>query len=352
MKLFQRLCDERYEQVVFCHDGASGLRSIIAIHDTTLGPALGGVRMWRYPSEEEALEDCLRLAAGMTMKAAVAGVNLGGGKSVIIGDPATDKTEALLKAHGRFIQTLGGRYIPGIDVGTDMADLEMIATQVDVVSCVNGDPSPMTALGVVHGIRTCLEAVHGSDELGGRTVAVQGVGHVGTALAEQLAGAGARLILADLDDRRANAVAARLGAQVAGPDEVLSMPCDVLAPCAMSGVVDDRTVGGLRCRIVAGSANSVLGERRHGEDLHAAGILYAPDYCINAGGLILIEEEALGHDVGRAERRVRGVGQIIRRVIERARRDRVSTSRAADLMATERLQAMRNLGPPYVAARR
>jgi leucine dehydrogenase len=346
--LFEQMTADGFEQVVFCHDPASGLRSIIAIHDTTLGPALGGVRMWPYEDEQAALRDCMRLAQGMTHKAAAAGVNLGGGKSVIIGDPARDKSEAMLRAHGRFIQTLGGRYIPGIDVGTEMADLEVIGYEARHVSCVQGDPSPMTALGVLEGIRACVSATGGAS-LAGVRVCVQGSGHVGAALARLLAAEGAELIVSDLHAERAQALADELGAQVVDSGDAVGAECDVLAPCAMGAIIDDESLPELRCRIIAGSANNVLATAPHGEQLHARGILYAPDYVVNSGGLIFLEEEMLTHDAQRTERRVRRVGELVRNVIERAEQDGISTARAADLIAHARLQSLRRIGPAHVA---
>lgn len=347
--IFERLGAGGFEQVLFCHDAHSGLRSIIAIHDTTLGPALGGVRMWAYEDEDAALEDCLRLAQGMTLKAAAAGVSLGGGKSVIIGDPTRDKTEALLRAHGRFIATLGGRYIPGIDVGTEQADLETIGMEASPVSCVRGDPSPMTALGVLEGIRACLRATGGDGGFAGVKVCVQGVGHVGAALARLLAAESAELTVSDVDPERAADVAAGVGARVVDTAVAPATECDVLAPCALGAVINDETLPGLRCRIVAGAANNVLAEPEHGDALHARGIVYAPDFCINAGGLIFLEEEILGHGGERVERRVRRVGEGIAQVIERARRDGVSTARAAVDVAEARLRSLRRVGPAFVA---
>ncbi|MQA10634.1 MAG: leucine dehydrogenase [Pseudonocardiaceae bacterium] len=349
MSVFDRMVPDDFEQVVFCHDANTGLRSIIAVHDTSLGPALGGVRMRAYPREEDALTDCLRLARGMTFKAAIAGVNLGGGKSVIIGDPKHDKTEALLKAHGRFIQTLHGRYIPGMDSGTEMRDLEVIATEADRVSCVRNDPSPMTALGVLEGIKACVHARFGTGSLDGVKVCVQGVGHVGSSLAGKLVAEGAEVTVADADGPRAKEVAGEIGATKVDADALLATPCDVLAPCAYGGVIDDSTVDTLRCAIVAGGANNVLAEPRHGEELQARGILYAPDYCINAGGLISLEEEILGHDEQRTERRVRSVGKLVADVLRRAEQDGVSPAHAATAMATERLTALSAVGPKYVS---
>jgi leucine dehydrogenase len=351
MSVFEQMTPDGFEQVLFCHDRYTGLRSIIAIHDTTLGPSLGGVRMWPYASEDEALLDCLRLARGMTYKAASAGVNLGGGKSVIIGDSRSEKTEALLKAHGRFIQTVGGRYIPGIDVGTDMSDLQVIATQAARVSCIKGDPSPATALGTLCGIRACLQAVRGEDDLNGVTIAVQGVGHVGAALVEMVSAGGARVLVSDIDRERVASLARRCGATPVEPDEIIAAECDVFAPCALGAVINDDSIPRLRCAIVAGSANNVLTENRHGVALHEAGILYAPDFCVNAGGLIFLEEEVLGHTAEETERRVRGVGELVARVIARARADGIPTSEAADRIAEERLASHRLIGPAYVSGR-
>lgn len=348
MPIFDQLAGDDFEQVVFCQDTATGLRSIIAVHDTTLGPALGGVRMRPYRDEEEALTDCLRLARGMTFKAAIAGVNLGGAKSVIIGDPRRDKTEALLRAHGRFIQTLHGRYIPGVDAGTGVPDLEVIAMEADRVSCVRSDPSPMTALGVLSGIRASVRAALSAPALSGIRVCVQGVGHVGTALAELLVDHGAEVLIADVDQERAKEVADRLGATVVEPAEALRTECDVLAPCAYGAVINDDTLRDLRCAVIAGGANNVLAEPRHGDALRARGILYAPDFCVNAGGLIALEEEILGHGPQRAERRVRSVGDLVTGVVERAAADGVSTADAALTIAGERLRALAGLRPAYV----
>jgi glutamate dehydrogenase/leucine dehydrogenase len=352
MRVLDAMTREGFEQVVFCHDAATGLRSIIAIHDTSLGPALGGVRMWPYSSEDDALEDCLRLAQGMTYKAAAADVDLGGGKSVIIGDPTREKTAALLRAHGRFIQTLGGRYIPGIDVGTEQDDLRVIADEAERVSCIGGDPSPMTALGVLEGIRACLRAQDGSGDLASVRVCVQGAGHVGSSLAEQLVQAGAEVVVADVDPARAKALADRLGGSVVPPDDAVAAECDVLAPCALGAIVDDDSLDRLRCRIIAGSANNVLAEPRHGDALHARRILYAPDYVVNAGGLVFLEEEIFGHDSETARERVRGVGDQVARVIEHARSEGISTARAAAFLAEERLRAARDVRSSVTRARR
>jgi leucine dehydrogenase len=346
--MFETMTTAGYEQVIHCYDRFSGLRSIIVIHDTSLGPALGGVRMQPYPTEHEALRDCMRLAQGMTQKAAAAGVRLGGGKSVIIGDPERDKSEALLRAHGRFIESLGGRYIPGIDIGTDQDDMRTLALEVANVSCVRGDTSPRTALGVLAAIRACAVEAFGSEDLRGASVAVQGAGHVGSALARMLAEAGASLVVADIVEARAQRLADELGATVADARTVAAVSCDVFCPCAGGGVVDDESIGRLRCRVIAGSANNVLEEPRHGVALHEAGILYAPDYFANAGGLIYLEEEMAGHDDATAERRVRGVGTAVAALFARARDEGIAPSVAAERVAAERLGGARAFGPAWL----
>ncbi|MGW4420841.1 Glu/Leu/Phe/Val family dehydrogenase [Streptosporangium sp. NPDC004631] len=349
MSVFGRMAGSGYEQVVFGHDEETGLRSIIVIHDTSLGPALGGVRMHPYDSEDAALEDCLRLARGMTFKAAVAGLHLGGGKSVIIGDPRTQKTEALLRAHGRLIQTLGGRYIPGIDIGTDQADMDVLAHEVATVSCDGEDPSPQTALGVLEAIRAGVRAAFGTDVLSGVRVAVQGVGHVGGALARLLSAEGARLLIADVDETRAAALAEELGAEVVDVADVASVSCDVYAPCAFGGVVNETTLSGLRCRVVAGAANNVLSHDRLAERLRDLGVVYVPDYLANAGGLVFLEEELLGHSRAEREKRIRGIYHLATRVVEESNRRGVSTVVAADAIVRERLAAARSAGAAQVA---
>ena len=347
MSIFEKLAEFDCEGLVFCRDGATGLRAIVAIHDTTLGPALGGCRMWRYGSEEEAVVDVLRLARGMTYKAAVSGLDLGGGKSVILGDPDRDKSGALFRSFGRYIEALGGRYIVAEDVGTSPEDMESIRSEtshvvgVSVARGGSGDPSPFTALGVVAGMRACAEEVFGSPSLGGLTVAVQGLGHVGYELCRLLRGEGARLVVADLHPGTVKRAVVEFGAEAVEPGDVLSVPCDVFAPCALGAVVNDATLLGLRCAIVAGSANNVLAEGRHGEALAERGILYAPDYVINAGGLINVAGELEGYDEGRARERVARIYDSVKNVIGISKRDGIPTNVAADRLALERLSAAR-----------
>ena len=347
MTLFDRLTVGGFEQLVFCYDAGTGLRSLVAIHDTRLGPALGGVRMWAYESEEAAVDDCLRLAAAMTLKAAAAGLCLGGGASIVIADPTQAKTEALLRAHGRFIASLGGRFIPVNDVGTTQADMEVLRREASPV-CVSGDPSPMTALGVVEGIRACLRATGGDGTLSGVRVAIQGVGNVGGALARMLAAEGARLVVSDLDPRKITDIAAETRARIAEPDALLETECDVLAPCALGSVIDATSLPRLRCRIVAGGANNVVAAPGLADALARRGILYAPDFCVNAGGLVYLEEKLLGHTDDQAACRVRKVGERVAAVLERARRESVSTVRAATDLAMARLESRHGLGPAYL----
>ncbi len=362
VQVFERLAEYRYEQLVFCHDKATGLRAIIAIHDTTLGPALGGCRMYPYVSEEDAIVDVLRLARGMTYKAAASGLNLGGGKSVIIGGPE-GKSEELLRSFGRYIETLGGRYIVAEDVGTSTEDMEHIRIEsshvvgVDVTHGGSGDPAPFTAQGVLHGMRACVEEVFGSPSLEGRTVAVQGLGNVGYHLCRLLRDEGANLMVTDLREQTVEGAVQEFGAKPVEPDEVLSLPCDILAPCALGAVVNDTSLSDFRCSIIAGSANNILLEAHHGEALAERGILYAPDYVINAGGLINVADELEGYDQTRATKRVARIYDSVKRIIAISKRDGVPTNVAADTLALERIDAISSIerlhtGHPYGLERR
>jgi leucine dehydrogenase len=363
VQVFEKLDEYRYEQLVFCHDKATGLRAIIAIHDTTLGPALGGCRMYPYASEDEAVVDVLRLARGMTYKAAASGLNLGGGKSAIIGDPEHDKSEELFRSFGRYLETLGGRYIVAEDVGTSTEDMEYIRIEtshvvgVDVTHGGSGDPSPFTALGVLRGIKACAEEVFGSPSLEDRMVAVQGLGHVGWHLCEMLHKEGAGLFVADLREEVVERARQEFGAKPVEPDEILSIPCDVFVPCALGAVVNDETLPNFRCRIIAGSANNVLLEPRHGEALAERDILYAPDYVINAGGLINVADELEGYNEKRATKRVMRIYDSMKSIIAIAKRDGVPTHVAADTLSLERIDAISSIerlhtGHPYGLERR
>jgi len=338
-----------HEQVAICHDRDSGLRAIIAVHDTTLGPGLGGIRMWTYPSDDAAMLDVLRLSEGMTYKNSLAGLPLGGGKTVVVGDPRTDKTPAKFVALGGFIDRLNGSYLAAEDVGTTTDDAELVATRTQYITGLpvarggSGDPSPMTAWGVVCGIRAALAEARGGDgSLEGVHVAVQGLGHVGADVARHLLNAGARVTVADIYADRVGPLA-ELGAEEAPPDAVHAVECDVLSPCALGAGINGTTLPELRCRIIAGAANNQLADESMGDELQARGILYAPDFAINAGGVINIGEELQGpYDPDRARRSVERIGDTLAAVFERARETGVSTHTAALAMARERIDAARS----------
>lgn len=344
MKIFEYLERYGYEQLVFCHDKTSGLKAIIGIHNTTLGPALGGTRMMNYENEDDAILDVLRLARGMTYKAAAAGLDLGGGKAVILGNPKKDKSEELWRAFGRFVQSLNGRYITAEDMGTTVQDMDMVNLETDYVTGVSeasgssGNPSPKTALGVFQGILATANEVWGSDDITGKTVAVQGVGNVGYYLCEDLHAAGAKLLIADIDQDAIDKVVKEFGAQVVAPDVIYDAQCDIYAPCAMGGTINDNTINRLKCKIVAGSANNVLAEDCHGDELHKKGIIYAPDYVINAGGLMNVADELKGYNEQRAIETVKTIYDNIAKVYTIAKRDSIPTYKAADRMAEERIE--------------
>jgi leucine dehydrogenase len=332
-----------YEQVVFFHDPPTDLRAIVAIHSTTLGPALGGTRFYPFQSEQEALRDVLRLARGMTYKAAAAGLDLGGGKAVIIGDPRRIKSEELLRAYGRFIETLGGRYITAEDIGTNRDDMDVIRRETRYVTGVapelggSGDPSPVTAYGVFLGMKACAEEAWQEHTLEGRRVAVQGVGKVGYHLVRHLVEAGTKLVVSDVDvDTVARAVR-DFGVETADPDKIHAEECDIFAPCALGGIIRDDTIPELKCKVVAGSANNQLERPEHGEALAELGIVYAPDYVINAGGLINVADELLGYNPERARARVESIYRTLREIFHVARDRHISTSSAADAFALERI---------------
>lgn len=361
MSVFARVAETRHEQVLFCQDARSGFRAILAVHDTTLGPALGGCRMWNYASEEEALTDVLRLSQGMTYKAALAGLDLGGGKSVILasGAPPRERREELFRWFGRMVDSLNGRYITAEDVGTSVEDMMTASRQTrhvvgrSLADGGSGDPSPLTAWGVFCGIRACLQEAFGDDALKGRRVAIQGVGKVGMPLARLLAEAGAKLTVADRDPKLAAQAKADLKAEVADQAAIFDVPCDVLAPCALGGVLNDETIPRLSCRVVAGAANNQLLEPRHGKDLAARKILYAPDYCINAGGLINVDlERTPPYDAEAARQKVAGVRETLLAVFERARREKILPYEAAGRLAEERIEKARRAKGPQAAAAR
>ena len=341
--LTERMIAGDHEQVVFVADRHSGLRAIIAVHSTALGPSLGGIRFWRYAREEDAVTDVLALAQAMTLKAAAAGLHQGGGKAAVLcDDPSRPRDLPLLRALGRAIDDLGGRYIAAEDVGATPADMAGIARETPWVTGLDtpggsGDPSPFTARGVVHAMRAALHALDGAPDLRGRRVNVQGAGHVGAHLVRFLTDAGVSVGVADIDTARADALARRCGADVLGAASVIGAPCDVFAPCALGGAIDDASVERLRCRVVAGAANNQLTTPSVGEALAARGILYVPDFVANAGGIINIAEEMVGYDARRAEEKVAEIEETTARVLTEAEAARVTPVEAAETAARRRI---------------
>lgn len=332
-----------YEQLVFCQDKSSGLKAIIAIHDTTLGPALGGTRMWTYASEENAIEDALRLARGMTYKNAAAGLNLGGGKTVIIGDPFKDKNEELFRALGRFIQSLNGRYITAEDVGTTVNDMDIIHEETNYVTGISptfgssGNPSPVTAYGVYRGMKAAAKEAFGTESLEGRKIAVQGLGNVAYTLCKYLHDEGAELIVTDINRLAIMRVVNEFGAIAVEPNEIYTQEVDIFSPCALGAIINDTTIPMLKAKVIAGSANNQLAESRHGDKLHELGIVYAPDYVINAGGVINVADELYGYNRERAMKRVETIYDSIAKIFEISKRDNIPTYLAANHLAEERI---------------
>jgi leucine dehydrogenase len=349
MDFFQQMVEMGHERVLFCSNPDVGLEAIIAVHSTVLGPGLGGLRMWPYASTEEALTDVLRLSRGMTYKAAAAGLNLGGGKAVIIGDAKKDKSEELFRAFGRYVESLGGFYITAEDVGTSTEDMEVVYHETRWVTGLppelggGGDPSPVTAFGTLQGIKAAVQHL-GDDSLKGRSVAVQGLGSVGYNLAKFLRDEGAKVFGADIDCEATAKAREELGVEIVPTGEILEVECDVVAPCALGAVINDESIPRLRCRIVAGAANNQLKEDRHGQELHDRGILYAPDYVINAGGLINVYNELIGYNREVAMRMARGIFGNMARLFEIARAQSIPTHQAADRLAEERIARVKGIG--------
>jgi glutamate dehydrogenase/leucine dehydrogenase len=344
--VFDIVTADGFEQVAYCHDPASGLRAIVAIHSTALGPGLGGTRFYPYVSETDALVDVCRLAKGMTYKHAVCGNDLGGGKAVILGDPAVLRSEALLRAYGRFVEGLSGRYLTAEDVGTTQADMDIIRRETAYVTGVSeslggsGDPSPATAWGVLWAMKAVAERLWGSLSLSGRHVCISGVGKVGGALAEHLAAEGAKLTVTDVDPVASDTTAERLGAATVTPESAHTVPCDIFSPCALGAVLNPTTIPELRCDAVVGCANNQLAAPADAERLRHRGIVYAPDYVANAGGVMNIAEEPHGYDRQRAYDRISTIHDTLLAVFERAEADGTTTAAAADRLAEERIAAV------------
>lgn len=343
--LFSEVSKLGHEQVVFCHDEATGLKAIIGIHNTVLGPALGGTRMWNYASEKEALTDALRLSRGMTYKAAITGLNVGGGKAVIIGDATTMKTEPFLRRFGKFIESLNGKYITAEDVNMKTRDMEYIAMETSHVTGLpevrggGGDPSPVTAYGTYLGMKATAKKVFGSDSLEGKKVAVQGVGQVGMYLVEHLTKENAKVFITDISEEKLKVMSKKYSAQVVGMDEVYDLDVDIYAPCALGATLNDDTLSRLKCKMIAGAANNQLAdEKRHGYMLLDKGITYAPDFLINAGGLINVYEEYLGNYHRESTyRQAENIYDTCLNILNVAENDQISTQEAAMKLAEKRI---------------
>lgn len=349
MSIFSAADYDDHEQVVFFSDQDTGLKAIVAIHSTALGPAVGGCRMWNYPTEQDAIDDVLRLSKGMSLKNAMADLGLGGGKSVIIGDPLTDKTPELFKAFGRYIDRLGGHYITAEDVGIEVDDMQIVATQTKYVAGLetgdhpSGDPSPYTAHGVFYGIKAAVRHRLGKKDLGGLTVLVQGLGHVGYRLCRELHEAGAKLVVTDINQGNVDRVVTEFAAKAVGPEAIFEQPGDVFAPCALGAVLDDHTVLKLKVPVIAGAANNQLGRDHNGEELRRLGILYAPDYIINAGGIIQVANEVHGRDTDVVEgmKKVEEIYGTLMEVFDEADKEGKPTNQIADTIAERRIEKAR-----------
>jgi leucine dehydrogenase len=350
-QLFDMFAEHGHEQVVFSYEPSCGYRGIVAIHDTTLGPALGGTRFWDYATDMDALIDVLRLSRGMTFKAAIAGLNLGGGKAVIIGDNKTHYREMIMRAHGRVVESLGGRYITAEDVGTTVEDMDYVHTETEYVVGIlgrSGDPSPVTAFGTYRGMKACALKRYGDDDLGRKTVAIQGMGHVGYYLARNLVEEGAKLIVTDIDQTRVDRAADELGAEVVDPEEIYEVDADIFAPCALGAVLNSRTIPKLRVDVIAGAANNQLETEEDDDRLRERGMLYAPDYVINAGGLINVYSELVGWTLDRSKRKAGEIYGVLLRIFELAEEEGITSAEAADRLAMRRVEQVARLHRSHV----
>jgi len=337
-----------HEQILFCNDKATGLRAIIAVHDTTLGPSLGGTRMWPYKSETEALKDVLRLSRGMTYKSAISGLNLGGGKAVIIGDPRTQKNEALMRRFGRFVDSLNGQYITAEDVGINPKDMEYVSLETDHVAGLSeevggsGDPSPVTAYGVYMGMKAAAKVAFGTENLNGRKVAVQGVGHVGQYLIDHLMKEKAIVTVTDIHEDKLQEVAGKHDVKVVGPEDIYDVDMDIYSPCALGATVNDATLERLKCKVIAGAANNQLAdENNHGRAVIEKGIYYAPDFLINAGGIINCSWELRGYDRKAALKQTEEIFDTTLSIFELAKKEDIPTYLAANRLAEERVRSIK-----------
>ncbi len=352
--VFSKMSFHNHQKVLFCNDRHTGLKAIIAIHDTTLGPAIGGTRMWSYRNEDEALADVLRLSRGMTYKAAISGTNLGGGSAVIIGDSRLEKTEVLLRRYARFVNNMNGEFIAGEDVGTNPRDMEYIHMETKHVVGIpealggSGDPTPISAYGVYMGMKASARELWGNDNLAGKAVVVQGVGHVGEALVKLLTKENAKVYVTDLNEERLIAVSRIYGAKPMANNHVYDLDLDIYAPCALGSTLNTETISRLKCAIVAGSANNQLeNEDVHGKMLMDKGILYAPDFLINAGGLINVYSEIAGYNKNRALQLTEKIYDVTREIFKKSGRDKISTHEAACSIAKQRIEDIKKIKAFY-----
>lgn len=342
--VFGQLSFDNHEQVVFCHDKDTGLKAIIGIHNTVLGPALGGTRMWNYNSEWEALNDVLRLSRGMTYKSAITGLNLGGGKAVIIGDSKKDKTPGMIKRFGEFVHSLSGRYITAEDVGTTTEDMDLIRSVTPSVTGISegmggsGNPSPVTAYGVFMGIKAAAKYRFGTDDLEGKKVLVQGIGHVGEVVVEHLSGEGADIYITDISQDRLEEVSKKYGATIYTGADLYTEEWDIYAPCALGATINDDTVNKLNTKVIAGAANNQLSdEQKHGKILMERGIVYAPDFLINAGGIINVYAELEGYDRKEVMRKTENIYNTTLQILNSAEENKMTTQAAAMMIAQQRI---------------
>lgn len=361
---FKTLEGYGHEQVVICHNKEAGLKAIIAIHNTTLGPALGGTRMWNYKSDEDALKDVLRLSRGMTYKAAVSGLNLGGGKAVIIGDSATQKNELLFRTFGKFIEGLAGRYITAEDVGTSVKDMEFVRMETKYVTGIpkslggSGDPSPVTGYGVYVGIKACAKYRWGSDSLKGKKIAVQGAGNVASYLCEHLQKDGAEIFVTDINEDKLSRLTQKVKAKVVKPEEIYDVDADIFSPNALGAIINDNTLQRIKAEIIAGGANNQLEiENVHGPKLVEKGLVYAPDYVINAGGLINVASELEGYREDKALAQAEGIYDVIMKILQISEKKKIPTYEASNHIAEERLSSVGKIsniytGKSYFSGRR
>lgn len=352
--IFDLLNDLGHTKVVFCNDPDTGLKAVIAVHDTTLGPAVGGTRMWTYKTEQAALTDALRLAKSMTYKAAISGLNIGGGSVVVIGDPRRDKTEAMMRKLGQFIKNLNGELITAEDMGTNTRDMEYIRMETQHVTGVpvtmggSGDPTPVAARGVLMGIKASVRELFGTDTLAGRSVIVQGIGHVGENLVKLLRDENVKVYVSDINEERVVQVSKKYGAQPVANHTIFDLSADIYAPCALGATINTRTIDKLKCAIIAGSANNQLeDENIHGHMLLQKGILYAPDYVINAGGLINCYSELMGFSKKRTLQLTENIYNATRNVLKLSKAENISTIEAANKIAEKRIADIKKIKSSY-----